>query len=94
MGRGKRRENLERVAAKAKAHKDLVIFTALLMGAEFKQPYFHEKAFWVSTDGLAHSYSRFECARVWLWRKGMSVRNDGSIYENKNLTSEERHHVP
>ena len=90
MGRTKRGENLE-----AKAHKDLVIFTALLMGAEFYAPYPHSnKEYWVSKDALAHGYSRFDCARKWLWRHGMTVRNDGSIYQNKNLTSEERAHPP
>jgi hypothetical protein len=90
MGRTKRRENIDRLTA-AKKHKELVCFTALLMGAEFKEQY-HD--YWVSKDGLESGYSMFDCARKWLWHHGMTVRNDGSIYQNKNLTSEERAHAP
>jgi hypothetical protein len=80
MGRSKRRENLARIE-QTKKHKELVIFTALLMGAEFYQKYPHQKDYWVSRDGKEAGYSMFDCARKWLWGHNMFVRTDGSIYQ-------------
>lgn len=74
MGRRKLRPHV--VQMPIQAWQDLVIFTALLLGAEFYRPYYYE-----SKDGLAYGNSRFDCARKWLWHHGLNVRRDGSIYQ-------------
>jgi hypothetical protein len=80
MGRRKRRPSSSTPVEpdKVAAWRDLVIFTALLLGAEFQE---RRPKYWVTNDDIAYGWSRFICARQWLWRKGMSVRRDGSIYQ-------------
>jgi len=74
MGR-KNRPSLNQI--EIEAWKDLVIFTTLLMGAEYQL----SAGYWVANDGETYGWTRFECARKWLWKKGMCVRKDGSIYQ-------------
>jgi hypothetical protein len=90
MGRRKRHETVKHTMPPDQ-HRDLVVFTALLMGAEFQEKH---PSYWVANDGWSSGISRFQCARSWLWRKGMVVRVDGTIYVNENLSDEEKHHVP
>lgn len=92
MGRRKRGKSL--VQMDDQAWKDNVIFTAMLLGGDFQQ-HGAVKSAWVANDGATYAYSRYECARKWLWRKhGIHVRKDGSIYHREDLTSEEKFHSP
>ena len=90
MGRRKQREVI--VQLPADKYRELVVFTAMLMGAEFTKR--DTVGDWWYGPDYTTGYSQFDCARKWLWGRGLCVRGDGSMYENKNLTSEERHHVP
>lgn len=59
--------------------RDLVVATALLLGAEFGR----SGRDW-TCEGV-YAGECWKCARDWLWRrKTMAVRKDGSIYDGSS----------